>query len=509
MSDTNELPPGWTRASVAAIGADADQAVLTGPFGSKLKSGDFQSFGTPVLTIGCLTERGLDLRKANFISDALACEFDRYRLRPGDLLFSRMASVGRVCKVPPDHDRSLFNYHLMRLRLCEEAYLPDLFVQFIRGSRTVVAHLEEVNHGATRDGINTGQLLAMPVEVPPVPEQHRILAKLQALQARSDAAKEALDAIPPLLAKFRQSVLAAAFRGDLTKKWREAHPQVEPASELLARVRAERRRKWLGANPRKQYVEPEPVDTEGLPGLPDGWCWAAAEDIVEPGADIVYGIVQPGPEWPNGVPYVRGKDIQDGKILIDQLLRTSPEIAERYHRAALEGGDVLLGIIRATKVAIVPPELAGANLTQGTARFRPSSVISTSYLAAYLDCPFAQNWLHAQYRGIDMPGLNLRDVRRLPVALCPLNEQVTIQAKVAQHMGSLVSARSAAEAAAVNLATLNQAILAKAFRGELVPQDPNDEPASVLLERIRHERAAASDQGTVKRGRGRPKSATP
>ena len=56
---------------------------------------------------------------------------------------------------------------------------------------------------------------------------------------------------------------------------------------------------------------------------------------MEPGADIVYGIVQPGPEWPNGVPYVRGKDIQDGKILIDQLLRTSPEIAERYHRAGI------------------------------------------------------------------------------------------------------------------------------------------------------------------------------
>ena len=83
---------------------------------------------------------------------------------------------------------------------------------------------------------------------------------------------------------------------------------------------------------------------------------------------------------------------------------------------------------------------------------------------------------------------------------------ITIVGKLLEQLASVRQAFSHGNA---NLERLNQSILAKAFRGELVPQDPTDEPASVLLERIRRERAAASDQGTVKRGRGRPKSATP
>ena len=115
--------------------------------------------------------------------------------------------------------------------------------------------------------------------LPGTNEQKRIVAKLDALQARSDAAKQALDAIPPLLERFRQSVLAAAFRGDLTRAWRAQDPDVEPASELLARIRVERRRRWEEANPRKTYVEPEPVDVTGLPELPEGWCWSTPRDI--------------------------------------------------------------------------------------------------------------------------------------------------------------------------------------------------------------------------------------
>ncbi len=95
--------------------------------------------------------------------------------------------------------------------------------------------------------------------------------------------------MPPLLEKLRQSILAAAFRGDLTKDWRAKHKDVEPASKLLERIRVERRKKWEEAELAKmkakgkapkgdewkaKYKEPEPVDATGLPELPEGWCWA-------------------------------------------------------------------------------------------------------------------------------------------------------------------------------------------------------------------------------------------
>jgi type I restriction enzyme S subunit len=130
-----------------------------------------------------------------------------------------------------------------------------------------------------------------------------------------------------------------------------------------------------------RYKAALPIGEEVQPyEVPETWRWAVAEEIVAPGAEIVYGIVQPGPQLDDGIPYVRGLDIVDGVIQTSQLLKTSPEIAEKYSRATLQGGDVLLGIIRATKVAIVPGEIAGANITQGTARFRPSDAIMTAFL---------------------------------------------------------------------------------------------------------------------------------
>src|SRR5262249_38672362 len=161
-------------------------------------------------------------------------------------------------------------------------------------------------------------------------EQQRIVAKIEELTARSRAARAALSDLPTLLEQFRQSVLASAFRGDLTANWREKHPDAEPASLLLNRIRAERRIQWGAKYPKKKYVEPDPVDDSDLPELPDGWCWVRAEEVVDSGADIRYGIVQPGPPLNEGVPYVRGVDIQEGQILVEQLWRTSPKIAEEY-----------------------------------------------------------------------------------------------------------------------------------------------------------------------------------
>lgn len=433
------------------------------------------------------------------------CEADdimvgRYGASIGKVL-SGKAGAYNVALVRMVYDRALIEPQWVRKYL-----LSDFFQKPIR-----------LLSRSAQNGFNKDEVADFDFPLPPISEQRRIIAQIEALQARCRKAREALEAIPSLLEQFRQSVLAAAFRGDLTADWREQRPEVEPADVLLERIRAERRRKWeqtelakfktKGKVPKddswkEKYVEPEPVNNSDLPELPEGWCWAAAEEVVAPDSEIVYGIVQPGPQLTEGIPYVRGCDIQDGVIQVDQLLRTSKEIAQRYERASLRGGDVLLGIIRATKVAIVPKSIDGANITQGTARFRPSSAITTDFLAGWLDTPYAQGWLHDHYRGIDMPGLNLKDVRRLPVPLAPRIEQVTVASRLQKWKNSFLNLRESVDFASSQTMQLDQSTLAKAFRGELVPQDPNDEPASVLLERLRAER---SDDTNGKPPRGRRK----
>lgn len=321
--------------------------------------------------------------------------------------------------------------------------------------------------------------------IAPLPEQNRITDKLDTLLARVDATRERLDCIPATLKQFRQAVLAAATSGALTDGWRTSQKDLSIINlELICNYHED---DW----PAKagKYKKPDVVE-ELLWDIPSGWLWVTASGIVNPGDEIVYGIVQPGPKLDSGIPYVRGMDIVNGKILVDQLMKTSKEIAKKYSKASLLSGDVILGIIRATKVAVVPKSLDGANITQGTARLRPGKYISTNYLAISLEEPKIQNWLHDHYRGIDMPGLNLADIRKIPIPLPPIEEQKEIVRRVEKLFAFAESIEAHYQTARAQVDKLTPAILAKAFRGELVDQDSNDEPAKMLLERMQFSNAA-------------------
>jgi type I restriction enzyme S subunit len=231
-----ELPPGWCWASVKQLAEPGEQPVMTGPFGSMLGREDFVPVGVPLLTIGCLTEPGVTLDKAFFVSDMKAEELARYRVRTGDLLFSRSASVGRVGYVTEAFAGSLINYHLMRLRLCKETVSPDFFVYYVRGSRVVTSFLRHINRGATRDGIDSRSLLGMPVALPPMEEQRMILNEVKERLSVVAAAEAQIVANLKRAARLRRSILKEALAGELVPQ----DPRDEPATVLVERIRQQR-----------------------------------------------------------------------------------------------------------------------------------------------------------------------------------------------------------------------------------------------------------------------------
>ncbi len=231
------LPEGWTWAPVVQLGMAGEQAVLTGPFGTTLGRSDFVDAGTPVLTIGCLTDAGINLSMAKFILQNKASRLEKYRLQPGDLLFSRMASVGRAGCVDDALGGALFNYHIMRLRLDPAVLNPQYFLAYVRGMPAVRDYIRETNHGATRDGINTEQLLNMPVALPPIAEQRALVSELERFFSLADALGQAVYQSMERAKRLRQSILHRAFEGKLVPQ----NPSDEPAESLLERIRAERR----------------------------------------------------------------------------------------------------------------------------------------------------------------------------------------------------------------------------------------------------------------------------
>ncbi|XXY44035.1 restriction endonuclease subunit S [Sorangium sp. So ce269] len=376
--------------------------------------------------------------------------------------------------------------------------------------------------------LNKGRFAELAVPVAPIGEQRRIVAKTETLTAKSRRAKEALDAIPALLERFRQSVLAAAFRGDLTADWREKNPDVEPAEELLRRIRAERRRRWEEAELAKmrakgkvpgddrwkeRYEEPSPA---ALDGLHDEWFpaqheqnWevSSLEAACDPMRGIPYGIVLTGDPDAAGVPTVRCGDIRNFRIDISGLKRVTRKVAEDFVRTRLDGNEVLIairGTVGATAVAT--DAMRGMNISREVAMIPLLPGIEPRFVMYLLASPGGQALLSRHIKGVAQAGINLSDLRAFPLSIPPLAEQREILNQVDRILQRIETLTRELVEAGARHALLDRAVLAKAFRGELVPQDSNDEPASVLLERLR---AEVTSNGQPTDGARRPRRPAP
>jgi type I restriction enzyme S subunit len=313
--------------------------------------------------------------------------------------------------------------------------------------------------------------------------------------------KEELEAIAPLLDQFRQSVLAAAFRGNLTADWREKNPDVEPASVLLERIRAERRRRWEeaelekmkapGKTPKddkwkKKYKEPEFVDDNNLPALPDNWCWITLGNVA--------WSVKDGPHFSpkyseSGIPFISGGNVRADGVDFTNVKYISPELhKELSERCIPEFGDILYTKGGTTGIARVNTYQHEFNVWVHVAVLKCVPSIKPFYLQHALNSPFCYEQSQRLTHGVGNQDLGLTRMVNILIPLAPLEEQQQIINQINRYLDTIKSLEKIIATTKEQADVIDQSILAKAFRGELVPQDSNDEPASVLLERIRTER---------------------
>jgi type I restriction enzyme S subunit len=284
----DSLPRGWCWASIR----DLTSYVQRGKSPKYAERSEL-----PVVNQKCVRWHGVQAEHLKFVDPTQWAAWAPERsLRDGDILWNSTGTgtIGRAAIYRPlaGFERVVADSHVTIVRV--KVGPPEYLHAWIR-SPLIQGRIEAMQSGSTNQvELGRAEVLRTRVPVAPVNEQRRIIAKLEALQTGSRRAREALDAVPPLLEQLRQSILSAAFRGDLTKDWRENHPDVEPASELLRRIRVERRKKWEEAELAKlrgkgkaltkadwkaKYKEPQPVDATGLSALPDGWCWASLDEL--------------------------------------------------------------------------------------------------------------------------------------------------------------------------------------------------------------------------------------
>ena len=208
-----ELPSGWTWIPFGCLGVDPLNTVQTGPFGAQLHNTEFKETGVPVIAVGNLTGTGFRREGLYFVDDAKASQLSRYDVHAGDVLFARSgATLGKVCVAPHDVRDWRMTGHILRARLNMQFILPDIAVYALAALPSVRKQIFGNVRGVTRPGFNTGLLESIFVPLPPLAEQHRIVAEADRRLSLIRVAEAQVSANLARAHRLRQSILQAAFR---------------------------------------------------------------------------------------------------------------------------------------------------------------------------------------------------------------------------------------------------------------------------------------------------------
>lgn len=443
-------------------------------------------------------------------------------VKPGDILTTcagPRSRCGIACLVRSTRNKLMMSGKMYRFRV-PEAHLDARYLEAFLQTSAAHDAIDRMKTGGSDSGLNLTHERFRRLEVPvaPLNEQRRIVETYEELVSDLDAGVAALDRVREKLELYRASVLKSAVEGALTTEWRAEHPHTEPGTELLKRILADRRSRWerdqvakfkaKGQEPprnsKSKYEEPVVPDTTKLPPLPDGWCWVTLDQLAWSAG---YGTSEKCRENNAGLAVLRIPNIIGGRLDLDGLKFAPPEYSERDEEL-IHVGDLLVVRTNGSRMLIgrgaVVRDEPEIRLSFASYLIRLRLVSDASaliWLSVVWDSSHARRWIEARAAtSAGQYNISLGVLQTLTVPLPPLAEQEAIVEIVEDQLSVVEHLKADLNAKLKSAKALRQAILHHAFTGQLVPQDPNDEPASELLKRIAAEReAGAREAGDASR----------
>jgi type I restriction enzyme S subunit len=444
-----------------------------------------------------------------FIEVLRARSLNLRALKLNDVLISASAHsseiIGRkvlhVIHIPEEFEFAYFVGEILCIRIASQltpslSRLLTYFFQSINGYRSIQSKVHGVHLVASRAE-------EMLVPLAPIAAQSRIVSKIDELFSEIEEGERALERVQKLVHRYRQSVVKAAVTGELTREWRGKHKgKLGSGEALLARILKARREAWehselekmkaKGQKPtnnnwKTKYKDPTPPNTANLPELPEGWVWASVDQL-----SIL--ITSGSRGWKehyskSGSMFIRAQNLKYDVLSLDDVAFVNLESVTEGLRTRVAVNDLLVTITGAnvTKSALVKIDLPEAYVSQHVALVRPALCECSRFLFLWIISAAngRRQLLDAAY-GAGKPGLSLEDLKQVTVALPCLEEQEAICDAVDVETERL--AHLTGEFDSIKPDVLRQTLLRSAFSGQLVPEDPTDEPASILLERIATER---------------------
>jgi type I restriction enzyme S subunit len=425
-------------------------------------------------------------------------------LEPGDILVERSNApelVGTSCQYRGPKNYAIFPDLMIRARVNEKA--DPSFVELVLRSEDVRRYFKSRAKGmsGSMPKIDQQTIEETPIPLPPLPEQRRIVAEIEAQFTKLDAGVAALKRVQANLKRYRAAVLKAACEGKLVPTEAELRrtegrgPKAasiprqgatnraagargvqgvvssgptgptafETGEQLLQRILAERRKSWQG---RGKYKEPVAPDTSNLPPLPEGWAWASIAALAElENGDRSKNYPSRSAFVPEGVPFINAGHLQNGAVDMADMNFISATHFDRLRAGKVHSGDILFCLRGSLgKVALVPECERGA-IASSLVIIRAMGASLRPYLLCYLRSWWAHQMIAKYDNGSAQPNLSAADLARFAVPLPPLAEQTRIVAEVERRLSVIDELETLVGTNLARATRLRQAVLQQAFTG--------------------------------------------
>lgn len=394
-------------------------------------------------------------------------------LPKGTVVFSSRAPIGYV---------AIAANELATNQGCKN-FLPSDYIfneylyYFLKASKPLA---ERYASGTTFLELSAKNAAKIPIPVPPIAEQHRIAAKIEELFTRLDAGAQYLRATTVQLKNYRKSVLKYAFEGKFTKLWREGHKnEITPATEFL---------KHIGGNKSESAKQARASypDLNNVCELPESWMWVQIGRI----SDLSAGNAFKKSEYANqGVRLLQISNVSFGSIIWNKVAYLPDSYLQKYPNLALRTGDIVMALNRPVlgnelKIGKLNEKDTPAILYQRVGRLDFFDARIGPYLYYYAQSRQFVRDLKASLQGVDQPFINKPRLLNIALPLAPLEEQPHIVEGIERRLSVIDTVKQQIEQNTQYVETVRRAILKMAFTGRLVAQDPGEELASEVLERI-------------------------
>jgi len=425
---------------------------------------------------------------------------------PGDVLISVRAPVGPTNLAS---EECCIGRGLAALRPRHGVLTRFVLYQM----RATARHLADIATGTTFSAVSSAQLREHAFLLAPAEEQSRIVAEIEKQLTRLDAATAALKRVQANLKRYRASVLKAACEGRLVPTEAELARKegrgYEPADRLLERILRERRVRWeadtlakmtaSGKPPKddrwkERYAKPAEPDSNFSFEIPEGWFIASMDQLT---SRITSGSRDWSAYYGRGTgTFVMAQNVRPGSFDVSlRQLVDPPSDDPSASRSRIEKGDLLVTIVGANTgdVCLVPSEFEEHYVCQSVALMRPVVPFLGPYLELYMNSEEHGQRIYERYTyGAGRPHLSFEQLKATPVLVPPQAECNRIADVISCTLALISRQCSAIDGEFRRASALRNAILQSAFAGKLLAQDPSDEAASILLERIRAERASTN-----------------